>query len=65
MQTLKAGKPGDYNFLRPKQSASAEPTKPKQLTATDIEFMARMDVDTDDRRRSAFIAQLSARAGSP
>lgn len=32
------------------------PARP--LTNTDIDFMNRMDVDIEDRRRTAFIAQL-------
>ena len=62
MQTMgKQPKGGDYGFLRTKSDASGEPKRPKPLTSKDIEFMSRMDFDTDDRRRTAFITQLSAR----
>ena len=34
--------------------------EPKELTMKDMEFLNRMDNDTEDRRRTAFITQLSA-----
>ena len=61
MQAGDRRKPGDYSFLRTKQPESAEPQAPKALTMTDYEFLARMDGDIDDRRRTAFITELRAR----
>lgn len=43
--------------LRPK--GQQQPRKPKELTSTDIEFLGRMDFDIEDRRRTAFISELS------
>ena len=52
----------DYNFLRPasKESSSASAKGSKPLTASDVEFMSRMDSDIDGRRRTAFITELRA-----
>ena len=50
---------GDYSFLRPipsKQTPNAAPLK--QLTNSDYAFMARMDSDMDERRKTAFITEL-------
>ena len=49
----------DYTFLRPRSMEA--PKAQKELTATDMHFMSRMEQDTEDRRRTAFITQLSAR----
>ena len=54
-------KQGDYGFLRPAAKPAMQIFKePKELTMKDMEFLNRMDNDTEDRRRTAFITQLSA-----
>ena len=53
----------DYSYLRttaPASSTAKATTQPKPLTSADFEFMSRMDQDIDDRRRTAFITELSA-----
>ena len=55
METLGAQpKAGDYSFLRADKEAAAQ----KPLTMKDAEFIARMESDTEDRRRIAFITEL-------
>ena len=67
-----AGAPGsDYSFLRESQSkTSTNPgwpqsthtagAPPKELTQADVEFLSRMEGDTQGRRRTQYINELSA-----
>ena len=53
----------EYDFLRPSGQQSVK--APKPLTQTDFQFLSRMDMDVDDRRRTAFITELSKSSATP
>ena len=61
MQTIRAPDANSYAYLsRSVPRKQTPPVKPKELTNTDIQFLSRMDYDVEDRRRNAFITELSA-----
>mmetsp|Transcript_60446 Transcript_60446/g.165570 ORF Transcript_60446/g.165570 Transcript_60446/m.165570 type:complete len:130 (+) Transcript_60446:102-491(+) len=61
--------PGDYNYLRssqgkdskggwPQSTAAASGEGPKELTETDVQFLSRMEGDTQSRRRDQYVNEL-------
>ena len=48
---------GDYSFLRPAHQQPG-PGEPAPLTQSEEMFLARMEYDLEDRRRTAFITEL-------